>query len=154
MPPAYVDRHGGLAALDSALAGAPGVLVVGLGRSGMAAVELLCREGMRPAATDAKPPEEMPEAAARLEQLNVRYAVQGPEIFREQDLIVLSPGVPADLAELRLLEPGGERRAWTLAAEPVGPAVWQLQVPELPAGVALELRVRCRQPAFSAVFPL
>lgn len=34
VPPAYVDRHGGLAALDAALADAPGVLVVGAPRSG------------------------------------------------------------------------------------------------------------------------
>jgi UDP-N-acetylmuramoylalanine--D-glutamate ligase len=76
------------------------VLVVGLGRSGMAAVELLCREGVCPTATDVKPPEEMPEIVARLEQLGVRYGVQGREIFLGKDLIVLSPGVPADLGEL------------------------------------------------------
>lgn len=34
VPPAYVDRHGGLAALDAALAAAPGVLVIGAPRSG------------------------------------------------------------------------------------------------------------------------
>jgi hypothetical protein len=34
VPPAYVDRHGGLAAIDAALARAPGVLVVGSPRSG------------------------------------------------------------------------------------------------------------------------
>ncbi len=61
---------------------------------------------------------------------------------------------PAELAELRLLESGGERRAWTLTPERVAPALWQLQMPELPAGTLLELRVRCLQPAVSAVFPL
>lgn len=34
VPPAYVDRHGGLAAIDAGLAEAPGVLVVGEPRSG------------------------------------------------------------------------------------------------------------------------
>lgn len=53
VPPAYVDRHGGLAALDAGLAGAPGVLVVGAPRSGRsellrAWVRRVTHDGLRP----------------------------------------------------------------------------------------------------------
>lgn len=53
VPPAYVDRHGGLAALDAGLAAAPGVLVVGPPRSGRsellrAWVRRVTHDGLRP----------------------------------------------------------------------------------------------------------
>ncbi len=76
------------------------VLVVGLGRSGLAAAELLRRHGAAVFATDVRPLAELPEAAARLEQLRVPFAAQSPEAFAGKDLVVLSPGVPADLDAL------------------------------------------------------
>lgn len=53
VPPAYVDRHGGLAALDAGLADAPGVLVVGEPRTGRsellrAWVRRVTHDGARP----------------------------------------------------------------------------------------------------------
>lgn len=53
VPPAYVDRHDGLAVLDAALAEAPGVLVVGAPRSGRsellrAWVRRVTNDGARP----------------------------------------------------------------------------------------------------------
>jgi hypothetical protein len=53
VPPAYIDRHGGLAALDAALAQGPGVLVVGAPRRGRselvrAWVRRVTAHGVRP----------------------------------------------------------------------------------------------------------
>lgn len=53
VPPAYVDRHGGLAAIDAALADAPGVIVVGEPRTGRsellrAWVRNVTHDGARP----------------------------------------------------------------------------------------------------------
>jgi len=77
-------------------------LVVGMGRSGLAALELLRRKGVTATATDLQPLEAMPpDTAARLDALGVPFAVQRDAVFEGVDLIVLSPGVPADLPPLR-----------------------------------------------------
>jgi UDP-N-acetylmuramoylalanine--D-glutamate ligase len=68
-------------------------LVVGLKKSGVAAVELLRREGAEVRATDLQPIENLPEAQG----LSVPFAIQSDAVFGEADLIVLSPDVPADL---------------------------------------------------------
>lgn len=64
--------------------------VVGLGKSGLAAIELLTAKGARVRATDER------EAAAQSLQ-GVAFRPQSQETFEDCDLIVLSPGVPADL---------------------------------------------------------
>lgn len=70
------------------------VLVVGLGKSGIAACELLRRLGDDVVATDASP---TPDAVARVRELGVPLA----DGFPDADLTVISPGVPADLPELK-----------------------------------------------------
>jgi UDP-N-acetylmuramoylalanine--D-glutamate ligase len=75
-------------------------LVVGMKRSGMASVSLLVREGATVTATDLRPLEELPGAGQLLESLHVLFVLQTPEVFRNRDLIVLSPDVPADLPPL------------------------------------------------------
>ncbi len=70
-------------------------LVVGMAKSGVAAVELLQRQGARVRATDIRP-----EAAEVAAPLGVPFSPQTPRVFDGADLIVLSPGVPADLPEL------------------------------------------------------
>jgi UDP-N-acetylmuramoylalanine--D-glutamate ligase len=72
-------------------------LVVGLERSGLAALELLKARGATLTATDSRPIEEMPKAAEVLKRLDVPFKQQSPEVFDGSDWIVLSPGVPADL---------------------------------------------------------
>jgi UDP-N-acetylmuramoylalanine--D-glutamate ligase len=72
-------------------------LVVGLKKSGTAAVKLLVDHGAQVRATDLKPLEDLPEARALLESLRVPFALQTPEVFEGADLIVPSPDVPADL---------------------------------------------------------
>ena len=71
-------------------------LVVGMKKSGVAAVELLRSEGAVVRATDLKPLAELPEAR----ELDVPFAVQADAVFEGCDLIVLSPDVPADLPAL------------------------------------------------------
>jgi len=75
-------------------------LVVGMRKSGLAAAELLVRQGAAVRATDLKPLAELPGATEALERLGVAFAQQSPEVFAGCDLIVLSPDVPADLAPL------------------------------------------------------
>jgi UDP-N-acetylmuramoylalanine--D-glutamate ligase len=70
------------------------VVVVGAGRSGVAAADLLVSKGARVTLADRNP--EPPAAADRLQSAGVRL-VLGPhpaDLFGGADLIVLSPGVP------------------------------------------------------------
>lgn len=83
------------------------VLVAGLGRSGQAAVELLCARGARVRATDLKPPAEA--VLERLAEAGVEFRLQAPEVFRGVEWVVLSPGVPADLPELEEARRRGAR---------------------------------------------
>ncbi|MDX2153800.1 MAG: UDP-N-acetylmuramoyl-L-alanine--D-glutamate ligase [Bryobacteraceae bacterium] len=75
------------------------VLVVGMAKSGMAAAELLRSRGADVLTTDAKPMEGQPFPFQR----------QSPEVFEGRDLIVVSPGVPADLPELEAARRRGVR---------------------------------------------
>ncbi len=70
-------------------------LVVGLGKSGVASAELLLKHGAVVRATDTSP-----EAERNVARLGIEFRVQSPEVFESADLIVLSPGVPADLPPL------------------------------------------------------
>ncbi|MBM3811082.1 MAG: UDP-N-acetylmuramoyl-L-alanine--D-glutamate ligase [Acidimicrobiia bacterium] len=77
-----------------------GVLVIGMARSGLAAVRLLAAQGARVTACDQKRPEEIPDAAADLAQLGVALIPQTPDVGLNRDLVVVSPGVPADAEPL------------------------------------------------------
>ncbi|HEX4165216.1 MAG TPA: UDP-N-acetylmuramoyl-L-alanine--D-glutamate ligase [Bryobacteraceae bacterium] len=74
------------------------VVVVGIKRSGMAAIELLIKEGARVRAMDMQLPST--EEQARLDALGVPFFSQTVEslfgVNRTPDFIVLSPGVPLD----------------------------------------------------------
>jgi UDP-N-acetylmuramoylalanine--D-glutamate ligase len=64
------------------------VVVVGMARSGVAAVRLLQQQGALVRAVDEKPMGEV---------LGVTVEPQTEAAFRDADLVVISPGVPADL---------------------------------------------------------
>ncbi len=83
------------------------VLVVGMARSGLAALELLLDKGARLRATDLNPP--AAETAAQLERWGVEFRLQTPEVFEGAGWIVLSPGVPADLEPLVAARQRGAR---------------------------------------------
>ena len=67
-------------------------VVVGMARSGVAAVELLAQEGARVTAVD-----QGQVTNSHLAELGVRVHPQEAAAFEDADLVVLSPGVPADL---------------------------------------------------------
>jgi UDP-N-acetylmuramoylalanine--D-glutamate ligase len=76
-------------------------LVVGMQKSGIAAVEFLVEHGAEPRATDLKPLDQLPRAREVLERLGVPFAQQSAEVFAGVDLVVISPDVPADLPVLK-----------------------------------------------------
>jgi UDP-N-acetylmuramoylalanine--D-glutamate ligase len=84
-------------------------LVVGMEKSGLASIQVLLQKGASVRATDVKLLSQMPEAAATLERLGVPFAQQSDEVFDGCDLIVISPGVPADLAALNAARARGTR---------------------------------------------
>src|SRR5580698_1943384 len=84
------------------------VLVVGLGKSGVASALFLKARGARVTVSDAKPQDEFEnEIPVLLDQgIAVETGGHGERTFRGQDLIVVSPGVPVDarlLAQARAL---------------------------------------------------
>jgi UDP-N-acetylmuramoylalanine--D-glutamate ligase len=78
------------------------VLIVGLGKSGIAAAHFLQERGAQVTVSDAKPEsqlsKEIPELLDR--GITVETGGHGERTFRGQDLIVVSPGVPYDVAPL------------------------------------------------------
>ncbi len=73
------------------------VAVIGLGKSGLAAVELLASRGAAVTASDTRPLEELGEAARVLERVKAPFRPQTWESLEGADWVVISPGVPADL---------------------------------------------------------
>ena len=98
------------------------VVVVGMARSGVAAVELLLEQKARVSAVDEKPVTDR-----RLGDLGVTVVPQDEAAFAGADLIVLSPGVPADLAVVQGARERGirvvgdlELASWFLQGEIIG----------------------------------
>ncbi len=93
------------------------VVVVGMARSGVAALELLREKGAEVRAVDQKP--------VAIEGIEVEQ--QSEAAFANADLIVLSPGVPVDLRELEAARARGvkvigdaELASWFLKGEIIG----------------------------------
>jgi UDP-N-acetylmuramoylalanine--D-glutamate ligase len=78
------------------------VLVVGLGKSGVASALFLESRGARVTVSDAKSQGQLQdEIPALLEKgITVETGKHGERTFRNQDLIVVSPGVPTNLPQL------------------------------------------------------
>ncbi|HTW25314.1 MAG TPA: Mur ligase family protein, partial [Candidatus Baltobacteraceae bacterium] len=85
------------------------VLVVGLARTGVVTSLFAAGYGATVTATDEKTESELGEAAARLREAGVKLELggHGHANFLEQDLIVLSPGVPLKLAPVALARSRG-----------------------------------------------
>jgi UDP-N-acetylmuramoylalanine--D-glutamate ligase len=85
------------------------VLVVGLARTGVAVALFSAAYGATVTATDAKPEAQLADTVARLRAAGVRMELGAPEpeLFLAQDLIVVSPGVPANLPALSLARSQG-----------------------------------------------
>ncbi len=75
------------------------VLVVGLARTGVVTALFCAGYGATVTATDERPETELGETAAKLRAAGVKLELGGhnSESFANQDLIIVSPGVPAKL---------------------------------------------------------
>ena len=78
------------------------VLVVGLGKSGVASALFLEKRGAHVSVSDAKSEEQLPQEIPLLldHGITVETGHHGERTFRDQDLIVISPGVPVDVPQL------------------------------------------------------
>jgi UDP-N-acetylmuramoylalanine--D-glutamate ligase len=78
------------------------VLVVGLGRSGIASALFLQSRGARVTVSDAKSEDQLREQIPTLLDagIAVETGAHGERTFRNQDLIIVSPGVPVDAEPL------------------------------------------------------
>jgi UDP-N-acetylmuramoylalanine--D-glutamate ligase len=78
------------------------VLVVGLGKSGVASALFMQAKGARVTVSDAKPQDQLGQEIPLLldHGIAVETGGHGERTFRGQDLIVVSPGVPVDSAAL------------------------------------------------------
>lgn len=85
------------------------VLVVGLGRSGLAAAHWLSEHGAVVTVTDMRSPgafsNEIPELLRR--KIGMELGLHQESTFLRQDLVVISPGVPADLPVLNVARQKG-----------------------------------------------
>ncbi len=78
------------------------VLVVGLGKSGVASALFLKSRGARVTVSDSKPETELRDEILLLLEhgITIETGGHGDRTFRGQDLIVVSPGVPFDAPQL------------------------------------------------------
>lgn len=105
------------------------VLVVGLARTGRAAARVLAQKGARVTVTDSRPPASFANELKELTSLKIglELGVHREATFLNQDLIVVSPGVPWDLAPLAAareksipIVPEIEVASWYLEGQLVG----------------------------------
>src|SRR6516164_6453916 len=78
------------------------VLVVGMGKSGIASALFLADQGARVAVSDTKSQKELHHEIPLLldRGIVVEAGYHGERTFKEQELIVISPGVPFDVPQL------------------------------------------------------
>ena len=86
------------------------VLVVGLGRSGLAAALFLRRRGAQVTVSDMRSAQALEKEIPMLldEGIMVEAGGHGLLTFRRQDLIVVSPGVPLDTPEIKQVRSFGQ----------------------------------------------
>ena len=78
-----------------------------MAQSGLAVVDFLVGQGARVRAVDAKPLDQLQQVGGELERLGVPFSVQAPGVLDGADLVVVSPGVPADLDQLEAARRSG-----------------------------------------------
>ena len=105
------------------------VLVVGLARSGFAVARALAARGALVTVIDRKPPAEFSDLLPQLmkDKIGLELGSQRQETFLRQEMIVISPGVPWDLPQLRAARerkipvyPEVEAATWFLQGTVVG----------------------------------
>lgn len=75
------------------------ILVVGLGKTGVSLTQLLVKHGAVVTVTDHKSKPELSNQLEQLDGLEIKYELGGhsPKTFLQQDLVILSPGIPSHL---------------------------------------------------------
>lgn len=75
------------------------ILVVGLGKTGVSLVKFLVKHGAQVTVTDHKSRPELSNQLELLGEVPVKFELgnHSPKIFLQQDLVILSPGVPNSL---------------------------------------------------------
>jgi len=105
------------------------VLVVGLARSGLSVARALVRRGAVVTVSDRKPPGEFADILPQLikDKVGMELGAQRVETFLKNEIIVVSPGVPWDLPQLKAARakmipvyPEVEAAAWFLEGTMVG----------------------------------
>ncbi|MFP4038936.1 MAG: UDP-N-acetylmuramoyl-L-alanine--D-glutamate ligase [Desulfosudaceae bacterium] len=78
-------------------------LVVGMGATGLAVAKYLVKRGATVTITDQSPDKELGESCREARELGVTLELGGhtEEVFRDTEYIVISPGVPTSLPQLR-----------------------------------------------------
>ncbi len=108
------------------------VLVVGLGKSGVASALFLKARGAKVTVSDSKTQDELKAEIPRLldQGIAVETGGHGERTFQGQDLIVVSPGVPLDAPLLQSARAMGEKviGEMELAAQFFPEASWRLRV--------------------------
>lgn len=83
------------------------VLVIGLARSGLAAIELLRKLGAEITLSEMRTEDQIKEAAM-LREMGVRIVGQTPDVFEEEyDLVVKNPGIPSSKPFVKSLRARG-----------------------------------------------
>ncbi|MFO8047947.1 MAG: UDP-N-acetylmuramoyl-L-alanine--D-glutamate ligase, partial [Desulfosudaceae bacterium] len=84
-------------------------LVVGMGATGLAVAKYLVKRGAAVTITDQSPDKELGESCREARELGVTLQLGGhsQEVFSDTDYIVISPGVPTSLPQLRLAAEAG-----------------------------------------------
>ena len=79
------------------------IVILGMGRSGIAAARLLRRNGLAPTVSEMRPADQVAEALARLAPLGIETETGGhsAETLQRADLLVPSPGVSPEREPLR-----------------------------------------------------
>ncbi len=85
------------------------IVVVGMARTGIATARFLLDRGARVTISEAKPAAQLPDETLALAQQGVLIETGGHrmETVRSAELIVVSPGVPLDIAPLRAADNSG-----------------------------------------------
>lgn len=75
------------------------IMVVGLGRSGVALTKFLAQNGAKVTVSDHKSPAELANYLDEIDHLELSYDLGGhtPRTFIEQEIIILSPGISPEL---------------------------------------------------------
>ena len=75
------------------------ILVVGLGRTGIALARFLCRHKAQVTISDHKSEAELSDSLKKISGLNVALQLEGhvPSTFLEQDAVIISPGVSSNI---------------------------------------------------------